>query len=128
MYVTGSGSTAVTAAFQILGDLVRQAVTFFLWVVMAALVAAGSWYCGYAAREAWAGLGRSRTSGDDPDVAFDDVVPDDVVLDADDDAALHREAERGIHEIELYLAAAGSHPEGRRHLRRERRRRENPRN
>lgn len=116
MYFTGSGPTAV--ALQIVGGLVRQVVVFFFWVAMAALVAVGSWYCGYAAREAWAGLGRSRSRRGSPDLP----------LDADDDAALFREAERGIHEIELYLAAAGSPPEGHRHLRRERRRRENPRN
>lgn len=118
MYFTGSGPSAVAAAFQVLGDLVRQVAAFFLWAVMAALIAAGSWYCGYAAREAWAGLGRSRSRRGFPG----------LLLDADDDAALSREAERGIHEIELYLAAAGSRPEGRRHFRRERRRRENPRN
>jgi hypothetical protein len=76
------------AGIQVMSAAIRQFMTFVVWAVMAALVAAAvCWCCGAGARAAWGHVGsparRDRTPADD----------------------VGREADRGIREIERYLSA-----------------------
>lgn len=87
--------TSGYAGVQVLSAALRQFVTFVLWAVMAALVAAAlCWCCGAGARAAWGHVG--PLAGRDGDEEADG----DVGAGRDVD----REAARGIRDIERYLS------------------------
>jgi hypothetical protein len=74
---------------------VRQLIIYLAWIVAAALAgAAACWCCGYGAQAAWSRVEVSRRAWHDARHP-EEAVPDEVGL----------EAERGIQEIEDYLAA-----------------------
>jgi hypothetical protein len=73
---------------------VRQLVIYLLWLMAAALAGAGAcWCCGYGATAVWARAESARRSWREVRRTQD---PLDVLVSA--------EAERGIHDIEEYLA------------------------
>jgi hypothetical protein len=87
------GSPAFTGT-AVLWTALRTAMTYVLWAVTAALIAAAlCWCCGQGARAAWSRIGPARPgrSGRRPA----GPVPD----------ACEREAARGIRELESYLDA-----------------------
>ena len=95
-----SGSSAVYDTLQVFWWELRHVLEVALWALVAGLAgAAGCWCCGYAVRTAWIRTGpparRPRRAAGDPAEGEPDVV----------DLARLEEAERGIGEIEAYLAS-----------------------
>jgi hypothetical protein len=107
VFGTGSGPAVIATAVHGVVGLLRGTVTFLMWMGTASLVAIGSWYCGYAAREAWTGLSRRRQESQ----AGREPGP----LDPDDEPAVQEEVERGLRELEEYLTSSANHPSRRGH-------------
>lgn len=104
-----SGSSAAYDAMQVVWVEMRHVLEVFIWALIVGLAgAAGCWCCGYAVRSAWLKTGpparRPRTRpGAVPD-ADSDGVPDAQATAID--LTVAEEIDRGIHEIEAYLASA----------------------
>lgn len=98
------GSSAAYQSLELVWLEMRHLLDVLIWALVVGLAgAAGCWCCGYAVRAAWLKSGpparRPRPDATPPD---DAPPPDEVAL----------EAERGIRELEAYLASVGDHRPG----------------
>jgi hypothetical protein len=90
----GIGSGPAFVGNYVLFMAARQLIIYLLWLMAAALAGAGAcWCCGYGATAVWSRAESARR-------AWRDARRNDDPL----EAVVRAEAERGIHDIEEYLA------------------------
>jgi hypothetical protein len=102
-----SGSSAVYDVCQLVWLELRHVLDVVLWALVVGLAgAAGCWCCGYAARAAWLRTGPPARRSPRPRSGAASS-PEDVRAEAEEivELAFVEDTERGIRELESYLAA-----------------------
>jgi hypothetical protein len=102
-----SGSSAAYGALQVAWVDMRHVLEVFVWALIVGLAgAAGCWCCGYAVRSAWLKAGPpARRPRARPGPA-EDAAPDGDARTTAIDLTVAEEIERGIRDLEAYLASA----------------------
>ena len=103
-----SGSSAAYDAVQVVWVEMRHVLEVFVWALVVGLAgAAGCWCCGYAARGVWLKAGPPARRPRGRHGPGEDAAPGDAQADVSAiDLTVAEEIDRGIHEIEVYLASA----------------------